>query len=266
MSCNNYVVISYISLLVHVQNNTQHSQWLLPGWKKHDLVAREFKRQNNSKTSPVWTPVMSLWSWMELVCPSRSAPRCLPATLAAAISSAWPVQGLPQGSGPLPTSGMWDTFPNNNITGFCVHVHLSSVYYLGINVYCLPRRCGPLTGDADGAAARMALPAYLHRGWGEGFFLLLVFSPFLFFIAAFNGRSLLQVTTMPEYLQKRFGGRRTQLLIAVLYLFIYIFTKISVWRSSSVCCWCFERDKKKVWSESAYLLSTFWFKWHFEIK
>lgn len=36
------------------------------------------------------------------------------------------------------------------------------------------------------------------------------------------------VTTMPEYLQKRFGGRRTQLLIAVLYLFIYIFTKISV--------------------------------------
>lgn len=25
----------------------------------------------------------------------------------------------------------------------------------------------PLTGDADGAAAGMALPAYLHRGWGE---------------------------------------------------------------------------------------------------
>uniref|UniRef100_A0A7N8WVC1 Sodium/myo-inositol cotransporter 2 n=1 Tax=Mastacembelus armatus TaxID=205130 RepID=A0A7N8WVC1_9TELE len=36
------------------------------------------------------------------------------------------------------------------------------------------------------------------------------------------------VTTMPEYLQKRFGGRRTQLFIAVLSLFIYIFTKISV--------------------------------------
>uniref|UniRef100_A0A8C4GQL9 Sodium/myo-inositol cotransporter 2 n=1 Tax=Dicentrarchus labrax TaxID=13489 RepID=A0A8C4GQL9_DICLA len=33
---------------------------------------------------------------------------------------------------------------------------------------------------------------------------------------------------MPEYLQKRFGGRRTQLFIAVLSLFIYIFTKISV--------------------------------------
>ncbi|KAL2101105.1 hypothetical protein ACEWY4_002866 [Coilia grayii] len=36
------------------------------------------------------------------------------------------------------------------------------------------------------------------------------------------------VTTMPEYLQKRFGGKRIQLFIAVLYLFIYIFTKISV--------------------------------------
>ncbi|XP_062840860.1 sodium/myo-inositol cotransporter 2 isoform X2 [Trichomycterus rosablanca] len=36
------------------------------------------------------------------------------------------------------------------------------------------------------------------------------------------------VTTMPEYLQKRFGGKRIQIFIAVLYLFIYIFTKISV--------------------------------------
>ncbi|XP_068575190.1 sodium/myo-inositol cotransporter 2 isoform X1 [Cebidichthys violaceus] len=36
------------------------------------------------------------------------------------------------------------------------------------------------------------------------------------------------VMTMPEYLQRRFGGRRTQFFIAVLSLFIYIFTKISV--------------------------------------
>ncbi|XP_077413292.1 sodium/myo-inositol cotransporter 2 isoform X2 [Vanacampus margaritifer] len=36
------------------------------------------------------------------------------------------------------------------------------------------------------------------------------------------------VTTMPEYLQRRYGGRRTHLFIAVLCLFIYIFTKISV--------------------------------------
>uniref|UniRef100_A0A8C5UHU6 Sodium/myo-inositol cotransporter 2 n=1 Tax=Malurus cyaneus samueli TaxID=2593467 RepID=A0A8C5UHU6_9PASS len=38
----------------------------------------------------------------------------------------------------------------------------------------------------------------------------------------------LPVTTMPEYLRKRFGGKRIQIFLAVLYLFIYIFTKISV--------------------------------------
>ncbi|KAJ8251211.1 hypothetical protein GJAV_G00218530 [Gymnothorax javanicus] len=37
-----------------------------------------------------------------------------------------------------------------------------------------------------------------------------------------------RVTTMPEYLQRRFGEKRIQLYIAILYLFIYIFTKISV--------------------------------------
>ncbi|NXE69770.1 SC5AB protein, partial [Calcarius ornatus] len=36
------------------------------------------------------------------------------------------------------------------------------------------------------------------------------------------------VTTMPEYLQRRFGGKRIQIFLAILYLFIYIFTKISV--------------------------------------
>lgn len=33
---------------------------------------------------------------------------------------------------------------------------------------------------------------------------------------------------MPEYLRKRFGGSRIPITLAVLYLFIYIFTKISV--------------------------------------
>ncbi|XP_069342014.1 sodium/myo-inositol cotransporter 2 isoform X7 [Eulemur rufifrons] len=37
-----------------------------------------------------------------------------------------------------------------------------------------------------------------------------------------------QVTTMPEYLRRRFGGSRIPITLAVLYLFIYIFTKISV--------------------------------------
>lgn len=40
-----------------------------------------------------------------------------------------------------------------------------------------------------------------------------------------------QVTTMPEYLRRRFGGSRISITLAVLYLFIYIFTKISVRRT-----------------------------------
>ena len=45
-----------------------------------------------------------------------------------------------------------------------------------------------------------------------------------------DGASLAQVTTMPEYLRRRFGGKRIQMFLAILYLFIYIFTKISVSR------------------------------------
>ena len=33
---------------------------------------------------------------------------------------------------------------------------------------------------------------------------------------------------MPEYLQKRFGGKRIQIYMSVLSLILYIFTKISV--------------------------------------
>lgn len=39
---------------------------------------------------------------------------------------------------------------------------------------------------------------------------------------------LLKVVTMPEYLKKRYGGKRIQMCISCVYLFIYIFTKISV--------------------------------------
>ena len=33
---------------------------------------------------------------------------------------------------------------------------------------------------------------------------------------------------MPEYLQKRFGGKRIQIYLSVLALLLYVFTKISV--------------------------------------
>ena len=36
------------------------------------------------------------------------------------------------------------------------------------------------------------------------------------------------VYTMPEYLKKRFGGRRIQMYLSGLALLLYVFTKISV--------------------------------------
>ncbi|ELK15625.1 Sodium/glucose cotransporter 1 [Pteropus alecto] len=41
------------------------------------------------------------------------------------------------------------------------------------------------------------------------------------------------VVTMPEYLRKRFGSSRIQFLLAILYLFLYIFNRVSVEISTS---------------------------------
>ncbi|XP_038675442.1 sodium/myo-inositol cotransporter 2 isoform X1 [Scyliorhinus canicula] len=70
-----------------------------------------------------------------------------------------------------------------------------------------------------GAASGIAVSAYEFNGMVILILLAWFFLPI--YIAA-------QVTTMPEYLLKRFGGQRIRLFIAILYLFIYIFTKISV--------------------------------------
>ncbi|XP_061605378.1 sodium/myo-inositol cotransporter 2 isoform X2 [Phyllopteryx taeniolatus] len=79
---------------------------------------------------------------------------------------------------------------------------------------------GHLIGLAgSGAAAGIGAIAYEWNGMLMVLLLAWIFLP----IYLASG-----VTTMPEYLQRRFGGRRTHLFIAVLCLFIYIFTKISV--------------------------------------
>ncbi|XP_060696971.1 sodium/myo-inositol cotransporter 2 [Hemiscyllium ocellatum] len=70
-----------------------------------------------------------------------------------------------------------------------------------------------------GAASGIAVSAYEFNGMIIVILLAWCFLPI--YIAA-------EVTTMPEYLRKRFGGQRIRLFIAILYLFIYIFTKISV--------------------------------------
>ncbi|KAF6272493.1 solute carrier family 5 member 11 [Rhinolophus ferrumequinum] len=71
----------------------------------------------------------------------------------------------------------------------------------------------------SGAAAGISVAAYEFIGLFSVLILAWIFLPI--YIAG-------QVTTMPEYLRKRFGGNRIPTILAVLYLFIYIFTKISV--------------------------------------
>ncbi|XP_039704275.1 sodium/glucose cotransporter 1-like [Pteropus medius] len=63
--------------------------------------------------------------------------------------------------------------------------------------------------------------------WNAPFFLCVlgwIFSPI--YIKA-------GVVTMPEYLRKRFGSSRIQFLLAILYLFLYIFNRVSVEISTS---------------------------------
>ncbi|NXI17684.1 SC5AB protein, partial [Irena cyanogastra] len=78
----------------------------------------------------------------------------------------------------------------------------------------------------SGAASGIAATAYEWNGMFCVLVLAWLFLPI--YIAA-------GVTTMPEYLRRRFGGKRIQIFLAILYLFIYIFTKISVRLGS--CCW-----------------------------
>jgi len=53
-----------------------------------------------------------------------------------------------------------------------------------------------------------------------------------------SGAMIAQVCTLPEYMKKRFGGRRIRIYLASLSLMLYIFTKISVsvWLIYSFFC------------------------------
>lgn len=42
-----------------------------------------------------------------------------------------------------------------------------------------------------------------------------------------------QIVTMPEYIQKRYGGQRMRMYLSVLSLLLSVFTKISVSRATS---------------------------------
>nr|XP_020764113.1 sodium/myo-inositol cotransporter 2-like isoform X2 [Odocoileus virginianus texanus] len=92
--------------------------------------------------------------------------------------------------------------------------------WVGASLFASNVGSGHFVGLAgSGAAAGLSVTAYELNGL---FFVLML--SWIFLPIYITG----QVTTMPEYLRKRFGGNRIPIILAVLYLFIYIFTKISV--------------------------------------
>uniref|UniRef100_A0A3Q1JQQ7 Sodium/myo-inositol cotransporter 2 n=1 Tax=Anabas testudineus TaxID=64144 RepID=A0A3Q1JQQ7_ANATE len=114
---------------------------------------------------------------------------------------------------------MWRT-KRSTVDGYFLAGKNMTWWPVGASLFASNIGSGHFIGLAgSGAAAGIGAIAYEWNGMLMVLLLGWLFLPI--YIAS-------GVTTMPEYLQKRFGGRRTQLFIAILSLFIYIFTKISV--------------------------------------
>uniref|UniRef100_A0A4W6DTU0 Sodium/myo-inositol cotransporter 2 n=1 Tax=Lates calcarifer TaxID=8187 RepID=A0A4W6DTU0_LATCA len=114
---------------------------------------------------------------------------------------------------------MWRT-KRSTVDGYFLAGKNMTWWPVGASLFASNIGSGHFIGLAgSGAAAGIGAIAYEWNGMLMVLLLGWLFLPI--YIAS-------GVTTMPEYLQRRFGGRRTQLFIAVLSLFIYIFTKISV--------------------------------------
>uniref|UniRef100_A0A674DR64 Sodium/myo-inositol cotransporter 2 n=1 Tax=Salmo trutta TaxID=8032 RepID=A0A674DR64_SALTR len=119
----------------------------------------------------------------------------------------------------LPFQSMWKT-KRSTVDGYFLAGKSMSWWPVGTSLFASNVGSGHFMGLAgSGAAAGISAVAYEWNGMLMVLLLGWLFLPI--YIAS-------GVTTMPEYLQKRFGGKRIQLFIAILYLFIYIFTKISV--------------------------------------
>ncbi|XP_058624542.1 sodium/myo-inositol cotransporter 2 isoform X2 [Onychostoma macrolepis] len=114
---------------------------------------------------------------------------------------------------------MWKT-KRSTVDGYFLAGKNMTWWPVGASLFASNVGSGHFIGLAgSGAAAGIASTAYEWNGMLMVLLLGWLFLPI--YIAS-------RVTTMPEYLRKRFGGKRIQLFLCVLYLFIYIFTKISV--------------------------------------
>ncbi|XP_060758582.1 sodium/myo-inositol cotransporter 2 isoform X2 [Neoarius graeffei] len=114
---------------------------------------------------------------------------------------------------------MWKT-KRSTVKGYFLAGKAMTWWPVGTSLFASNVGSGHFIGLAGSAAASGIGPVTYE--WNGMLMVLLLGWLFLpIYIAS-------GVTTMPEYLQKRFGGKRIQIFISVLYLFIYIFTKISV--------------------------------------
>ncbi|XP_076801159.1 sodium/myo-inositol cotransporter 2-like [Clavelina lepadiformis] len=118
--------------------------------------------------------------------------------------------------------GIWAMWRTNRSTvgGYFLAGRSMLWWPIGASLFSSNVGSGHFIGLAgSGAASGIAVGAY---EWNAMFVVLLLAWVFLpVYIAS-------GVVTMPEYLYKRYGGHRIQICISVVYLFIYIFTKISV--------------------------------------
>ncbi|KFV17987.1 Sodium/myo-inositol cotransporter 2, partial [Tauraco erythrolophus] len=118
--------------------------------------------------------------------------------------------------------GLWSTWKTQRSTvkGYFLAGGQMVWWPVGASLFASNIGSGHFIGLAgSGAASGIAVTAYEWNGMFSVLVLAWLFLPI--YIAA-------GVTTMPEYLRKRFGGKRIPIFLAILYLFIYIFTKISV--------------------------------------
>ncbi|XP_040829823.1 sodium/myo-inositol cotransporter 2 isoform X2 [Ochotona curzoniae] len=118
--------------------------------------------------------------------------------------------------------GLWSTVKTkrDTVKGYFLAGGDMVWWPVGASLFASNIGSGHFVGLAgSGAASGISVAAYELNGMFSVLMLAWIFLPI--YIAG-------QVTTMPEYLRKRFGGSRIAITLAVLYLFIYIFTKISV--------------------------------------
>ncbi|XP_008256041.1 sodium/myo-inositol cotransporter 2 isoform X1 [Oryctolagus cuniculus] len=118
--------------------------------------------------------------------------------------------------------GLWSTVKTkrDTVKGYFLAGGDMVWWPVGASLFASNVGSGHFVGLAgSGAATGISVAAYEFNGMFSVLMLAWIFLPI--YIAG-------QVTTMPEYLRRRFGGSRIAITLAVLYLFIYIFTKISV--------------------------------------